>query len=211
MSNQIYKLKMVMIGDAGVGKSCIISRFIYNTYNDCTNSTIGAQFMSKDIDNKYKIEIWDTAGQERYRSLIPLYIRGANIICFVIAIDKNNIEMEKQKRYWLDYIKTQLGSFTNYKKLLIYNKKDIDPNFIYSNDVDFDYSIAVSCKTGEGIEQLNKLMNEIVISISPPNMSKTLPNKNTSNTNNETPIDYKQYLLNSLPKKELIMKNCNIL
>jgi small GTP-binding protein len=211
MSNQIYKLKMVMIGDAGVGKSCIISRFIFNTYNNCINSTIGAQFMSKEIDNKYKIEIWDTAGQERYRSLIPLYIRGANIICFVISIDTNNVEIEKQKNYWLNYIKTQLGSFTNYTKLLIYNKKDINPNFSYVNDIDFDYSIAVSCKTGEGIPQLNKLINEIVIEISPSNISKNIPNKTTSNTNNETPVDYKQYLLDNLPKKELIMKHCNIL
>jgi small GTP-binding protein len=96
MSNYVYKYKMVMIGDAGVGKSCVISRFIYNRYSDGINSTIGAQFMSKEIDKNAKIEIWDTAGQERYRSLIPLYIRSANIICFVVSIDKNNLELIKQ-------------------------------------------------------------------------------------------------------------------
>jgi Ras-related protein Rab-6A len=207
MSNEIYKLKMVMIGDTGVGKSCIISRFIYNTYNEYINTTIGAQFMCKDVDNKYRIDIWDTAGQERFRSLIPLYIRGANIICFVVAIDINNDEIQKQKKYWLDYIKHQFGSFINYKKLLVYNKKDIYPNFVCIDDKDFDYSIVISCKTGEGIEKLNKLINEIALTIAPP-----IPEKSSTNIENtENSIDYKQYILNYLPQKKLLTRKCNIL
>jgi small GTP-binding protein len=205
MAYQLYKLKMVMIGDSGVGKSCIISRFIYNKYNEYINTTIGAQFMSREIDNKYRIDIWDTAGQERFRSLIPLYIRGANIICFVISVSSNPEDIEKQKEYWLNYIKKEFGNFTNYKKLLVYNKKDLNPDYELISDENFDYSIMISCKTGDGIDRLEKLISEIVYSIE-PSIKENPVGKNIEQTNN-----YKQYILNYLPKNELVSKNCNIL
>ena len=205
MAYQLYKLKMVMIGDSGVGKSCIISRFIYNRFNEYINTTIGAQFMSREIDNKYRIDIWDTAGQERFRSLIPLYIRGANIICFVISVSSNHEEIEKQKEYWLNYIKREFGNFTNYKKLLVYNKKDLNPDYELTSDENFDYSIMISCKTGDGIDRLEKLIKEMVYSID-PNVKENPVSKNIEQTNN-----YKQYILNYLPKNELVSKNCNIL
>ena len=83
----LYKIKTVMIGDSGVGKSCVISRYIYNSYNAYLNTTIGAQFMTREVDNKYRIDIWDTAGQERYRSVSRTYYRGAlgALICFDIT------------------------------------------------------------------------------------------------------------------------------
>jgi small GTP-binding protein len=205
MAYQLYKLKMVMIGDSGVGKSCIISRFIYNKYSEYINTTIGAQFMSREIDNKYRIDIWDTAGQERFRSLIPLYIRGANIICFVISVSSNPEDIEKQKEYWLNYIKKEFGNFTNYKKLLVYNKKDLNPDYELISDENFDYSIMISCKTGDGIDRLEKLISEIVYSIE-PSIKENPVSKNIEQTNN-----YKQYILNYLPKNELVSKNCNIL
>ncbi len=207
MPNQTYKLKMVMIGDSGVGKSCIIARLIYNTYNNYIHPTIGAQYMCKEINENCRLDIWDTAGQERYRSLISMYIRGANIICFVVSIDKNDEQIQNEKKYWLNYIKTEFGSFTNYKTILVYNKKDLHPNYIPIHDENFDYSICVSCKTREGIDKLNELMNKVAIEIAPI----MTENKNMNNENKESSMNYKEFLLNYLPKKELITKNCNIL
>jgi Ras-related protein Rab-6A len=210
MTNQTYKLKMVMIGDTGVGKSCIIARLIYNTYNSYINPTIGAQYMCKQINENYRLDIWDTAGQERFRSLISMYIRGANIVCFVVSLDKNDEQIKNEKKYWLTYIKKEFGLCTNYKTILVYNKKDLNPNYIYIHDEDFDYSICISCKTRDGIDKLNELINKVALDVA-PSISE---NKYIHTENKESPMNYKEFILNYLPKmpkNELISKNCNIL
>jgi len=79
--------KLVMLGDSGVGKSSLVSRYINDNFFEFQEPTIGAAFNVKNlnIDGKaVKLEIWDTAGQERYKSLAPMYYRGAQIalICY---------------------------------------------------------------------------------------------------------------------------------
>ena len=72
--------KLVLIGDAGVGKSNIMSRFTQNTFSQNTEPTIGVEFSSKNIDvdgKRVKLHIWDTAGQERYRAMSNSYYKGA--------------------------------------------------------------------------------------------------------------------------------------
>lgn len=74
------QLKLVLVGDSGVGKSNIISRFTKNEFNLESKTTIGVEFATKviDIDGRsIKVQIWDTAGQERYRSMASAYYRGA--------------------------------------------------------------------------------------------------------------------------------------
>ena len=75
-----YKLKIVVIGDSGVGKTNLIKRFITNTFSQNSKATIGVEFISKSYkikDKIYKVEIWDTAGQERYKSITAVYYKGA--------------------------------------------------------------------------------------------------------------------------------------
>lgn len=193
-----------MIGDSGVGKSCIISRYIYNTYNPYINTTIGAQFMTRDVDNKYRIDIWDTAGQERFRSLIPLYTRGANIICFVVSLDTEPTEIEKQKQFWLDYIKQNTTIDQNCKNIIIYNKLDLNREFKLIEDERFDHNIVISCKTGEGLDKLTKIIDNIVYTLE-PSLNKQAEQSNIN-------LGYTQYLLNYLPNKESISTmKCNIL
>ena len=75
-----YLFKIVMIGDSGVGKSNILSRFTKNEFNFETKTTIGVEFAQKSmtIDGKtIKAQIWDTAGEERYRAITAAYYRGA--------------------------------------------------------------------------------------------------------------------------------------
>eukprot|EP00429_Kryptoperidinium_foliaceum_P087303 CAMPEP_0176186688 /NCGR_PEP_ID=MMETSP0121_2-20121125/1999_1 /TAXON_ID=160619 /ORGANISM="Kryptoperidinium foliaceum, Strain CCMP 1326" /LENGTH=214 /DNA_ID=CAMNT_0017525181 /DNA_START=42 /DNA_END=690 /DNA_ORIENTATION=- len=75
-----YLFKVVLIGDSGVGKSNLLSRFTRNEFNLDSKSTIGVEFATKSIqvDNKtIKAQIWDTAGQERYRAITSAYYRGA--------------------------------------------------------------------------------------------------------------------------------------
>ncbi len=73
-------LKIVLVGDSGVGKSNIISKYTKNEFNYESKTTIGVEFATKVItlDAKtVKVQIWDTAGQERYRSMASAYYRGA--------------------------------------------------------------------------------------------------------------------------------------
>ena len=75
-----YKLKLVVVGDSGVGKTNLIKRFANNTFNSNSKATVGVEFLSKSfkINNRvFKIEMWDTAGQERYKSITAAYYKGA--------------------------------------------------------------------------------------------------------------------------------------
>ena len=75
-----FKIKIVVVGDSGVGKTNLIKRFITNEFSENFKATIGVEFMSKTYRiNKhlFKIEIWDTAGQERYKSITAVYYKGA--------------------------------------------------------------------------------------------------------------------------------------
>jgi len=81
MSNRVCHFKLVLLGDAAVGKSCLVVRFVRDEFFEFQEPTIGAAFLTQtvalDDTTSVKFEIWDTAGQERYRSLAPMYYRGA--------------------------------------------------------------------------------------------------------------------------------------
>ena len=81
--------KLVLLGDSAVGKSSIVSRYIRKEFNEFQEPTIGASFLTSTVEfenNKVKFEVWDTAGQERYRSLAPMYYRGATTAMVVYDI-----------------------------------------------------------------------------------------------------------------------------
>lgn len=86
-----YEFKIVLLGDRGVGKTCLVLRFIEGLYNSRQQSTIGAFFLTKKIvtnaGDACKIQIWDTAGQERFRAMAPMYYRNAAaaIVCFDVT------------------------------------------------------------------------------------------------------------------------------
>jgi small GTP-binding protein len=83
----IYKL--VFLGDQSTGKTSMISRFMYDTFDSAYKATIGIDFLSKTMyldDKTIRMQIWDTAGQERFRSLIPSYIRDAAAVVVVYDI-----------------------------------------------------------------------------------------------------------------------------
>ena len=75
----LAKYKLVFLGDQGVGKTSIITRFMYDSFDKNYQATIGIDFLSKTMyleDRTVRLQLWDTAGQERFRSLIPSYIRS---------------------------------------------------------------------------------------------------------------------------------------
>jgi len=89
--NKPREVKVVLLGDTGVGKSSLVLRFVTNNFKPYSESTIGASFMSKMImvqGKPIKYQIWDTAGQEKYHSLAPMYYRGAAAAIIVYDITR---------------------------------------------------------------------------------------------------------------------------
>uniref|UniRef100_A0A3P9HPC8 small monomeric GTPase n=1 Tax=Oryzias latipes TaxID=8090 RepID=A0A3P9HPC8_ORYLA len=84
-----YLFKLLLIGDSGVGKTCVLFRFADDAFNSTFISTIGIDFKIRTIDlngKKIKLQIWDTAGQERFRTITTAYYRGAMGIMLVYDI-----------------------------------------------------------------------------------------------------------------------------
>ncbi|RVW97614.1 Ras-related protein RABF1 [Vitis vinifera] len=98
-----YLETLVLLGDSGVGKSCIVLRFVRGQFDPTSKVTVGASFLSQTIalqdSTTVKFEIWDTAGQERYAALAPLYYRGAAVA--VVVYDITSPESFNKAQYWV--------------------------------------------------------------------------------------------------------------
>jgi len=120
-----YLFKIVLIGDSGVGKSNLLSRFTRNEFCLESKSTIGVEFATRSvqIDGKtVKAQIWDTAGQERYRAITSAYYRGA--VGALLVYDITNIESFNSSKKWLSELRDHADS--NIVVLLAANKSDLD-------------------------------------------------------------------------------------
>ncbi|XP_041649514.1 RAB11a, member RAS oncogene family, like [Cheilinus undulatus] len=119
-----YLFKVVLIGDSGVGKSNLLSRFTRNEFNLESKSTIGVEFATRSIQvegKTVKAQIWDTAGQERYRAITSAYYRGAVGALLVYDIAKH-LTYENAER-WLKELQDHADS--NIVIMLVGNKCDL--------------------------------------------------------------------------------------
>ncbi|XP_016341327.1 RAB11a, member RAS oncogene family, like isoform X2 [Sinocyclocheilus anshuiensis] len=119
-----YLFKVVLIGDSGVGKSNLLSRFTRNEFNLESKSTIGVEFATRSIHvegKNVKAQIWDTAGQERYRAITSAYYRGAVGALLVYDIAKH-LTYENAER-WLTELQDHADS--NIVIMLVGNKSDL--------------------------------------------------------------------------------------
>ena len=88
-SNPLRKFKLVFLGEQSVGKTSLITRFMYDNFDAQYAATIGIDFLSKTMyldDRTVRLQLWDTAGQERFRSLIPSYIRDSSVAVVVYDV-----------------------------------------------------------------------------------------------------------------------------
>ena len=88
-SNYQYIFKLILIGNSGVGKSCILQRYMKHTFEETYKCTIGVDFLMKSLlikDKTVKLQLWDTAGQEKYKSMVSSYYRGANVALIVFDL-----------------------------------------------------------------------------------------------------------------------------
>lgn len=119
------KIKTVLLGDSGVGKTSIAVRLARDVFNDRAQPTVGAAFFTFVVENEadsIQFEMWDTAGQERYRSLAPMYYRGAEVVVLVFAVsDKQSFEAGER---WLQDVRAS-GLGPTCTLVLVGNKADL--------------------------------------------------------------------------------------
>mmetsp|Transcript_27131 Transcript_27131/g.68148 ORF Transcript_27131/g.68148 Transcript_27131/m.68148 type:complete len:217 (-) Transcript_27131:45-695(-) len=154
-----YIFKYIIIGDMGVGKSCLLHQFTENKFIPDSPHTIGVEFGTRIVDvndKKIKLQIWDTAGQERFRAVTRSYYRGAAGALLVYDITRR--QTYNHLTSWL----TDARNLTNPNTviMLIGNKKDMEQ----SRDVSYEEAssfanenglifVETSAKTGENVEE----------------------------------------------------------
>lgn len=117
-------LKILVIGDSGVGKSCMLLRFADNSFTDSYISTIGVDFKIRTINldgKKIKLQIWDTAGQERFKTITTSYYRGAHGL--IIVYDITSMDSFASIKKWL--VDVERFASPNVLKLIVGNKNDL--------------------------------------------------------------------------------------
>merc|ERR1740121_3505829 len=118
------KYKVVFLGDEAAGKTSVVRRYMYDTFEESIQATIGMDFQSKTVyleDRTLRLQLWDTAGQERFRSLIPSYIRDAAAAIVVYDITKRASFLSTRK--WMADVRADRGESTII--VLVANKCDL--------------------------------------------------------------------------------------
>ena len=120
----VGKVQTSIFGRPGVGKTSIITRFMYDSFDTAYQATIGIDFLSKTMyldDRTVRLQLWDTAGQERFRSLIPSYIRDSSVA--VIVYDITNRKSFANTAKWIEDVRAERGD--DVVIMLVGNKTDM--------------------------------------------------------------------------------------
>ena len=161
--------KLIFLGDQYVGKSSILNRFYQDKFEQDYQATIGLDFHSKNVSINnvpVRLLLYDTAGQEKFKSLIPMYIRDANII--LVVYDITNKDSFIHTEHWVNETKDLKREDAIF--VLVGNKIDLEENRIVSTKEAEDFATEkgflfyeVSAKTGEKVEDLfnNKIYPEM--------------------------------------------------
>ncbi|KAJ3562012.1 hypothetical protein NPX13_g8728 [Xylaria arbuscula] len=147
-NNPLKKFKLVFLGEQSVGKTSLITRFMYDSFDNMYQATIGIDFLSKASPDRYiqlsraklvrtncghrqtmyledrtvRLQLWDTAGQERFRSLIPSYIRDSSVA--VVVYDISNAKSFQNTKKWIDDVRAERGN--DVIIVLVGNKTDLN-------------------------------------------------------------------------------------
>ncbi|CAD8087149.1 unnamed protein product [Paramecium primaurelia] len=197
----LSKYKLVFLGDQSVGKTSIINRFMFDTFDGKDHPTVGIDFISKTLyyeDRTIRLQLWDTAGQERFRSLIPSYIRDSAVavVCYDVEVKQSFDSVAK----WIEDVRLERGN--DVIIFLVANKIDLENRVVsteqgstLAKEQDAHF-IEVSAKSGSNVELLFKqiaatlpgtetsqMVNSVVNN---PTQSNNIKIENTKNQDQET-------------------------
>ena len=185
-------VKVVLLGESGVGKTSIISQFTANKFNPRCPTSVSAQFISKIINfpeynKKIKFDIWDTVGQEKYRSLAKIFYKDARIIIFVYDIT-TEFSFAAIKDFW--YKETYEYADNEPLLALVANKMDLYKDEQVKNDLGKEYADEInaifqntSALSNTGIDLLFENLGKKLLD--PSFDYKKAPKKNKENSDNK--------------------------
>ena len=160
MAEYDYLIKLLIIGDSGVGKSCLLYRFTDDAYSDSYISTIGVDFKIRtvEVDGKIaKLQIWDTAGQERFRTITTSYYRGAHgiILCYSTTDRTSFINLEQWRKECIQYAPDGAPIIICGTKCDVVNNKQVSTEEGQKYAENYNYKfVETSAKTAVNVEQL---------------------------------------------------------
>jgi Ras-related protein Rab-1A len=183
-----YLFKILLIGDCGVGKSSIMTRFVDDSFTTTHISTIGVDFKIKTINSQGKIvklQIWDTAGQERFKTITTSYYRGAQGI--IICYDITNLESFQNVKMWIDECEKYANP--NVQIIIVANKSDCELTRQISHDQGKAFAdlhsyefFETSAKSNTHIDQIFNLMTCKIKKNLIVNSSKPMTTSNISHS-----------------------------
>ena len=163
-------IKVILIGESGVGKSAIIQRYYEDKFKENTFSTHCSNYLEKEVtinDEKYILELWDTAGQEEYRSVNKIFVKNSKII--ILVYDVTSFASFESLKFWYDYIIKELG--TDIILGLAGNKTDLIFEDNFHEEVSAEKGKALADKIGasfacvsakESAYEIKVLFNELL-------------------------------------------------
>ena len=169
--NNEKDVKVILLGESGVGKTCIINRYINNEFQNNVASTLGSAFFLKEIikgDTKYNVNVWDTTGQERYHSVTNLFINDSHIIILVYSIDSK--ATFDNLNYWYDTIREKLKG-EKYILSVVGSKYDLIDNEVvteeegrkFAKEKDAIFKLVSAKEDPDGINKLfDILLDELI-------------------------------------------------
>lgn len=165
----VYRIKVIIIGEAGVGKTSLVKKFVSGRFTSDYRVSIGANLFVKDLildsDIDVSIQIWDIAGQEKWVKMRHLYYRGAHGALIVGDLTRGNT-FEQLKEFWNPDLKKFCGDIP---KILVVNKVDLEP-IISNSDIEklaqsinVKATISTSAKNGQNVEEAFHQIAEAIV------------------------------------------------
>ena len=153
-------MKIVLVGDTQVGKTCVLSRLINKEFREDSQATVGAAFNNyflQTATGSVQLQIWDTAGQEQYRSLAPMYYRAAAVA--IVFFDVTNLKSYQAIQDWMDELAEKAPAQLHI--VVVANKVDLENRIVSKKDAE-NFALShgaafyweTSAKSGVGINEL---------------------------------------------------------
>ena len=202
-----YKIKIIVVGDSGVGKTNLINRFATDKFDTNSKATIGVEFVYKTLKigkEVIKVEVWDTAGQERYRSITSSYYKGARGA--IIVYDITNDDSFHNVESWMNEV-VKKGK-KDIQFLLLGNKKDLVNDRLVSEEKGIEKARELNMRLFEASaldktnvnEAFNYLIKEIYLDVRREKMN------NNNNLNDNINVGGIELNTNKSDKKKCCQK-----